>query len=89
MSDICSEANIRQCTTPSHTSIVQEDSAQLPLGDTVTSFATIHSIPRGNVETMRNPTARREVPISSQDGLAAYQERWYQDPLEQMKNTAQ
>ena len=52
-------------------------------------LATIHSVPRGNVETMRNPTAKREVLISPWYGLAAYQERWYQDPLEQMKNTAQ
>ena len=52
-------------------------------------LATIHSIPRGNVETTRNPTVKREVLISPQDRLAAYQERWYQDPLEQMKNTGQ
>ena len=66
------QANIRQCATQSHTPIVQEDSAPLPLGDTVTSFATVHSIPRGNVETMRHPTAKSEVPRSSQYGLAAY-----------------
>ena len=69
------QADIGQCATPSHTSIVQEDSALLPMGDTVNSIATIHSVPRGNVETMRNPTAKREVLISSQEGLATYQER--------------
>ena len=52
-------------------------------------LATIHIIPRGNVETTRNPTVKREVLIPSQDGLTAYQKVWYQNPLEQMKNTAQ
>ena len=80
------QANIRQCATPLHTPLVLwqsvlEDSAQLPLGNTVTCLATIHSIPRGNVENERNPTEEREVPIPSQDGLAAYRERWYQNPL--------
>ena len=37
----------------------------------------------------RNPTEEREVPIPSQDRLAAYRERWYQDPLELEKMTAQ
>ena len=32
-----------QCATPSHVLIVQEESAQLPMGDTVTSIATFHS----------------------------------------------
>ena len=55
---------------PLHTPVVlqqavQEDSAQLPLEDTVTCLATIHSIPRGNVENERNPTEEREVPIPS------------------------
>ena len=47
----------------------------------MTGLATIHSIPRGNVENGRNPTEEREVTIPSQDGLAAYRERWYQNPL--------
>ena len=33
--------------------------------------------------------SKEEVLISSCDGLAAYQEKWYQDPLELMKNTVQ
>ena len=67
-----------------------EDSAQLPSGETVTCLATIHSIPRGNVETKRNPTEDREVLLPSQDGLAAFRERWYQDPLRiQEKMTVQ
>ena len=88
------QADIRQCATPLHTPIVLwqsvlEDSAQLPSGDTVTCLTTIHSIPRGNVETERNPTEEREVPIPSQDGLAAYRERWYQDPLKMENMTVQ
>ena len=65
MHDIYSEANIRQCVTPSHTPIVEEDSAQLPMGDTVTCLAAIHSVPRGNVETTKNPTVKRKVLFSS------------------------
>ena len=88
------QTDIRQCMTPSHTPLVLsqpalEDSAQLPLGDTVTCLTTIHSIPRGNVENERNPTEEREVPIPSWDGLAAYRERWYQNPLQLEKTTAQ
>ena len=62
--------------------------AQLPLGDTVTYLATIHSIPRGNMENEGNPTEEREVRIQSQDGLAAYRERCFQNPLELEKTTA-
>ena len=58
-------------------------------GDAVTCIATIHSVPRGNMETTRNPTTRKEVSRSSGGGLAAYQERWYQDPFMKMKKTAQ
>ena len=61
--------------TITHTPIVLVDSAQLPMGGTVTSIAAIHPIPRGDVETMRNPTVKREVLESSQKGLEAYPER--------------
>ena len=63
------QADIRQCMLPSHTIGGQEDSAQSTVGDTVACVAMIHSIPRGNMKTKRKPTARREVPRSSQDGL--------------------
>ena len=79
---------------PLHTPLVLlqsvlEDSTQLPLGDTMTCLATIHSIPSGNMENEGNTTEEREVPIPSQDGLAAYRERGYQNPLELEETTAQ
>ena len=40
-------------------------------------------------ELERNPTEERDVPIPSWDGLAAYRERWYQNPLELEKTTVQ
>ena len=46
----------------------------------------LHS--QGSVENERNPTEEREVPIPSWDGLAAYRERWYQNPLKLEKTTA-
>ena len=48
----------------------------------MTCFATIHSVPWGNVETKRNPTVEREVPISFQDGLAAYQREMVPGPTQ-------
>ena len=47
----CSQqANSRQCTLPSHTTIGQVDSAQSTTGDTVASTAKIHSISQGEHE---------------------------------------
>ena len=65
------------CNTIIHTNRAGE-LCQVTNGGHCDLWATIHSIPRGNVETMRNPTVKREVLMSSWDGLAAYQERWYQ-----------
>ena len=63
------QADIGQCTTPLHTQIEQEDSAQLPTGDTVSGIATIHSIPRGecgdNKETHNKEGSSTFIPRST------------------------
>ena len=62
----CSQqADIGQCTIPSHTIGGQEDFAQSTVRDIVTHVAKIHFIPSGTKKTKRNPTATQEVPRSS------------------------
>ena len=67
------QANIRQCSTSSHTPEVQEDSAQLPMGEVATSIATIHSIPRGECGDNEEPHHEkgRSTNIPEQTGSLA------------------